>query len=126
MKPTVHLIKGLHLTATDKRNILATIAYLEKNFAPFVESSPQTVPNYGAIAWTRKGSAKSYAITPRPSEAGTYSVVIRESYKNDYGVMQSRPMTVTVRIKNRAALHLPNYAQPDNSPNLFTEGELSQ
>lgn len=126
MKPTVHLIKGLHLTATDKRNILATIAYLEKNFAPFVKTSPQTVPNYGAIAWTRKGSAKSYAITPRPSEAGTYSVVIREAYKNDYGVMQSRPMTVTVRIKNRATLHLPNYAQPDNCPNLFTEGELSQ
>ena len=126
MKPIVHLIKGLHLTATDKRNILATITYLEKNFAPFVKTSPQTVPNYGGIAWTRKGSTKSYAITPRPSEAGTYSIVVRESYKNDYGVMQSRPMTVTVRIKNRAALHLPNYAQPDTSPNLFTEAELSQ
>ena len=125
-KPTVHLVKGLHITATDKRNIVAILNTIEENYRAFIESSPQTVPPYGTIYYQRKGSPKSYAITPCQTEAGTYDVVILERCKNDYGVDQSRKWPVTIRVKNRAPLYRPDYAQPDNSPNLFTLEELSQ
>ena len=125
-KPTVHLVKGLHITAMDKRNILAAIDFLEEKFAAFIEASPQTVPNYGCIHCTRKGSPKSYAITPRKVEAGTYDVEIRTKEKNDYGVDQSRVSNVIVRVKNRAPLYRPDYAQPDNSPCLFSIEDLAQ
>lgn len=125
-KPTVHLVKGLHITASDKKNIVAILDTIEGNYAAFVESSPQTVPPYGAVYYQRKGSPKSYAITPRQSEAGTYDVVILQRCKTDYGVDQSRKWPVTIRVKNRAPLYRPDYDQPDTSPNLFTKEELSQ
>ena len=124
--PSVHLVKGLHLTATDKRNILAAIDFLEEKFAEFVATSPQTVPNYGCIHCTRKGSPKSYALTPRKIEAGTYDVEIRTKEKNDYGADRSRVSKVVVRIKNRAPLYRPDYAQPDDTPGLFSSEELAQ
>jgi len=124
--PTVHLVKGLHITATDKRNILAILDTIEANFLEFIESSPQTVPPYGAVYYQRKGSPKSYAITPRKVEAGTYDVEIRTKEKNDYGVDQSRVSNVVVRVKNRAPLYRPDYVQPDTSPGLFSVEELEQ
>lgn len=125
-KTTVHLVKGLHITASDKRNIIAILDTIEENYVAFVENSPQTVPPYGAVYYQRKGSPKSYAITPRQIEAGTYEVVIRTNETNDYGADRSRVSTVIVRLKNRTPLYRPDYVQPDESPNLFTNEELSQ
>ena len=125
MKPSVRLIKGLHITAADKRNILAAIAFLEDKFSCFIEASPQTVPNYGGIAVKRKGSNKAYALTPRASEAGSYDVEIRETYKNDYGRERTHSITVRVRVDGIAPLYLPNYVFPDNGPTLFSEKGIS-
>ena len=125
MKPSIHLINGLHITAADKRNIIAAIAFLEEKFSAFVQASPQTVPNYGAIAVKRKGSNKAYALTPRASAAGSYDVEIRETYKNDYGCERTHTIEVRVRVDGIAPLYLPNYAVPDNAPNLFSEKGMS-
>lgn len=123
MKPSVSLIKGLHITAADKRNILAGIAFLTEKFAAFVQADPRCIPNYGDIAIKRGGSNKSYAITPRASAAGTYDVVIREAYKSDFGAERVAKTTVTVAVKGMPPLYLPNYALPDASPTLFLEKE---
>ncbi len=121
MKPSVHLIKGLHITAADKRNIIAAIIFLEEKFSAFVQADPRIVPNYGDIAVKRGSSPKSYAITPRSSAVGTYDVVIREKYRNDFGHERYAKSFVTVEVRGVPPLYLPNYALPDTSPNLFSE-----
>ena len=108
-RPTVALIKGRHITASDKRNILDGIDYLRETFAPFIEASPQTVPNYAGQWIKRRGSKKSYSITPTRI-GGQNTVRIREVYKNDYGVLRENIQTVTVEVQNKPPLYLP----PDN------------
>ena len=105
-KPTVSLIKGRHITAADKRNIVEGIEYLRKDFAPFVAALPAQVPDYGAI-WIKRGaSAKRYSITPT-ADLGTYSVTIRENYRTDAGEMRQRDMAVTVQVANIEPLYMP-------------------
>ena len=125
MKPSVHLIKGYHITAADKRNIIAAIIFLEEKFSAFVQADPRMVPNYGDIAVKRGSSPKSYAITPRACAAGTYDVVIREKYKSDFGEERFAKSFVTVEVRGVPPLYLPNYALPDTSPNLFSEEGMS-
>ena len=125
MKPSVHLIKGLHITAADKRNIIAAIIFLQEKFSAFVQADPRIVPNYGDIAVRRSGSPKSYATTPRACAAGTYDVVIREKYKNDFGHERFAKSFVTVEVRGIPPLYLPNYALPDTSPTLFSVEGMS-
>jgi hypothetical protein len=125
MKPSVHLIKGLHITAADKRNIIAAIIFLEDKFSAFVQADPRMVPNYADIAVKRGNSPKSYAITPRACAAGTYDVVIRENYKSNFGDARVGKKTVTVEVRGLPPLYLPNYALPDTSPNLFSKKGVS-
>jgi len=125
MKPSVHLIKGLHITAADKRNIIAAIIFLEEKFSAFVQADPRIVPNYGDIAVKRGSSTKSYAITPRACAVGTYDVVIRENYNSDFGEARVDRKTVTVEVRGVTPLYLPNYTLPDTSPNLFSEEGIS-
>ncbi len=125
MKPSVHLIKGYHITAADKRNIIAAINFLEEKFSAFVQADPRMVPHYGEIAVKRGSSPKSYAVTPRASAVGTYDVVIRENYKSDFGDARVGKQTVTVEVRGVPPLYLPNYALPDAGPNLFSEEGMS-
>lgn len=105
-KAAVSLIKGRHITAADKRNIVEGIAYLRKDFAPYVAAMPAQVPDYGAI-WIKRGaSAKRYSIAPTDDRA-TYSVTIRENYRTDAGEMRQRDMAVMVQIANIEPLYMP-------------------
>lgn len=109
MKPSVSLVEGRHITAADKRNILASIEYLRTTFAFFVEASPQTVPNYAGQWVGRKGSKKRYSLSPCPEVQGRIRVVIRETDSNDYGRKLDRDWRVTVTVSGVAPLHLPTY-----------------
>jgi hypothetical protein len=109
MKPSVSLIEGLHITAADKRNIIAGIEYLRTTFSPFVEASPQTVPNYAGQWFGRKGSKKRYSLTPCSDTAGHYGVIIRERETNDYGTPFDRDWCVTIAVAGLEPLHLPTY-----------------
>lgn len=105
-KAAVSLIKGRHITAADKRNIVEGIEWLRQDFAAYVAAMPTQTPDYGAI-WIKRGaSAKRYSITPT-GDLGTYSVTIRENYRADAGDMRQRNMTVTVQVANLEPLYMP-------------------
>ena len=77
---TVHLVAGLHITATDKRNILALV---DKG-------------------WQRGSTRrKSYQITERRENTLRLTIEGRES--NDLGRPQTRHQRVTVEIRGAAA-----------------------
>lgn len=61
MKPQIRLIDGLHLTATDKRNLLAVIE--------FERASPPEV--WGTRWLGLPKSPKSYAVLPDPEKPGS-------------------------------------------------------
>jgi hypothetical protein len=111
MTRTVSLITGTHTTATDKRNILAGIDDLRETFAPFIAASPETTPNYAATRLKRKGSPKSYAIAPCPTQQGVYCVTIHSNETNSYGMPMHRATTVTVKVDGEEPLYLPCYAK---------------
>jgi hypothetical protein len=103
-KAAVSLLKGVHITAADKRNIVEGIEYLRQTFAPYVEALPAMTPDYAAI-WIKRGkSAKRYSIAPN-ADGTTYSVTIRENYRTDAGEMRQRDMAIMVQIVNLAPLH---------------------
>lgn len=91
MKPTVRLIEGLHITATDKRNILDCIEYLrsENNHAQWLG---------------RKGSAKRYCLASDPDHAGRFHVLIGESYRSDSGQKRERQSKVIIETTGVAPL----------------------
>lgn len=76
---TVHLLDGVHLTATDKRHILALV---DKGW------------QHGS---TRR---KSYAITERTDD--TLRLTIESRVSDDFGRPQTRRQCVTVEIRGGA------------------------
>lgn len=89
MKPTVKLISGYHITATDKRTILAVIDHLRGT----VEQSgdPDYLDN-GFLGASR--SPKSYCVLPCPINQTIYTVMIKT---NEAG--GPRKSTVTLQIQ---------------------------
>lgn len=102
MKRSVKLIEGLHITAQDKRNILDCIDYL-------VDQPPSDEP-----LWLGRGkSPKRYAVEADPSQAGRYTVRMREAYRTDFGERRERIARVVVDVKN------PAVRTPAATPDLF-------
>jgi len=93
MKPSVKMIKGTHLTAADKRNILGCIEFL------------RTEENY-AIWMGRKGSKKQYLLAPDRVIPNRYCLLIKENYISDFG--QKRENTTTFIIETRGVDPLPS------------------
>ncbi len=89
MKPQIRLIKGRHLTAADKRNILACIEYQR-------DTHPAT---WGQNWLGRKASPKRYTVSPNTETPGRYNVRIREWYRNDYGCLCESTMCVVIETK---------------------------
>ena len=86
MKPSVSLIHGTHITATDKRTILACITYLTETAA------------YGT--WLRKGqSNKAYCITPDSTDPHRYAVMIKTTYRSDTGHRRTQTSRVVIDVK---------------------------
>eukprot|EP00392_Amoebophrya_sp_AT5.2_P019753 g20734.t1 len=83
MRPQIRLIDGLHLTATDKRNLLAVIE--------FERASPPEV--WGTRWLGLPKSQKSYAVLPDPEKPGRYSAVIKTRERNDWGEPRDRKST---------------------------------
>ncbi|NSZ10090.1 MULTISPECIES: hypothetical protein [Agrobacterium] len=79
-RKTVHLIAGLHITATDKRHILGLV---DKGWQR---------------GWTRR---KFYEITER--KENTLRVLIESKESNDLGRPIKRRSRVTVEIRGAAA-----------------------
>lgn len=106
MRPSVTLIKGLHVTASDKRTILEGIEHLRTTFAPCIEDSPETQPAYAKVWIGRKGSPKRYSIEPM-DRTGLYSVVIRANYRTDHGQMREGNSTLMIQTKGIEPLYQP-------------------
>lgn len=88
MKRQVKLIVGLHITAQDKRNILACIDFLADQ------------PASDEPSWLRRGkSSKRYAVEEDPNQTGRYNVAIREAYRTDWGEQRERTSRVIVDVK---------------------------
>lgn len=107
MKPSVKMIKGTHLTAADKRNILGCIEFL------------RTEDNH-SIWMGRKGSKKRYSLAPDPEIPNRYSVLIKENYTSDFG--QKRENTTTYIIETRGVDPLPSADCSIAQGELFGEG----
>lgn len=110
-KHSVTLIEGSHLTATDKRNILSAIEFLREKFSDFIDYSPATVPNYGAMKLKRKGWRKTYVLDPCPKTPNVYTVTIHSNETNAYGMPLYRAATVRVQVKGADPLYLPCYQE---------------
>jgi len=85
MTARVSLVKGLHLTASDKRNIRDGIEYL------------RTQSDY-EIWLGRPKSRKKYQITPHPETEGHFCILMREVYTADCGERRERTYGVTVAV----------------------------
>lgn len=103
MKPQIRLIDGLHLTATDKRNLLAVIEY-ERASAPEI---------WGTRWLGLAKSPKSYAVSPDPEKPGRYVALIRTREKNDRGEPKVRQSTVIFETENVKPLPHPAYQTQD-------------
>ena len=86
MKPGISMITGRHLTATDKRNILACIEYLREQ-----DHHDQWL--------NRKRSPKQYHITPDSEKPNIYNVRVLEKYTTDWGEKRQRKSNFTVEAK---------------------------
>lgn len=107
MKPSVKMIKGTHLTAADKRNILSCIEFL------------RTEENH-AIWMGQKGSKKQYLLAPNPEIPNRYSVSIKENYTSDFG--QKRENITTCIVETRGVDPLPSADWSIVQGELFGEG----
>lgn len=108
MKPSIRLISGRHITAADKRTILACIDY----------QRGQDPASWGVEWLRRKASPKSYAIAPVAQVPGRYAVKIRERYRDDYGRECERTINVEIEASGIEPLRLPGVPAPDlfNTP----------
>lgn len=97
MKPTVTKLSGTHLTATDKRNILAVIEYLR-------DKDPAT---YSTLYSGAARSPKSYSLCPDPIIPDVYSVMIRQNYRTDRGEPRTRESGYLVKVDNIDPLPIP-------------------
>lgn len=103
MKPKVKLISGLHITATDKRNIVACIDFQR-------DKAPET---WGKNWLGLQNSPKSYGVEPDPEKPGRYKVAIRANYRSDTGEKRAQISAVVVQVENLEPLPHPLYATQD-------------
>ena len=106
MRPQIRLIDGLHLTATDKRNLLAVIE--------FERESPPEV--WGTRWLGLPKSQKSYAVLPDPEKPGRYSAVIKTRERNDWGEPRDRKSTVIFVTENVEPRPRPGLAAVTSPP----------
>ena len=103
MKPQIRLLKGLHLTATDKRNFLAVI-----------EFERASLPEVWGTRWLGlPKSPKSYAVIPDPEKPGRYSGMIQARERSDRGEPILRQFSVVFEAVNVDPLPLPAYETQD-------------
>lgn len=106
-RPSVTMIEGRHLTAADKRNILASIEYLRG-----VEER--------AVWLGRPGSPKRYCLAPVEGEPARYRVIAEETYRSDTGQRRARQSRFLIEVRGVDSLPPGDWfgAQRD----LFSEG----
>jgi hypothetical protein len=85
-RPSVTMIEGRHLTAADKRNILAFIEYLRG-----VEER--------AVWLGRPGSPKRYCLAPVEEEPARYRVIAEETYRSDAGQRRTRQSRFVIDVR---------------------------
>jgi hypothetical protein len=85
-RPSVTMIEGRHLTAADKRNILASIEYL------------RGVPDR-AVWLGRPGSPKRYCLAPVEGDPARYRVVAEETYRSDAGQRRTRQSRFLIEVQ---------------------------
>lgn len=94
MKPQVRMIEGLHLTATDKQNILDAIEWLRR----------QERLDHPAPVLRRPGSPKGYALAPHKDGDAVYSVMIKARETASNGRKHERTSHYVVEVRGAAPL----------------------
>ena len=117
-KPTVTLIKGLHITAAEKRGVLTSINTLRNAFADALAAVPTIRPNYGGQRVFLRHSPKSYVVEPLEGRPGDYAVAIITVEKDDRGRRVERRRPVTVRVSGIDHLYMPG------APTIDPQGVL--
>ena len=90
-RPSVTMIEGRHLTAADKRNILASIEYL-RGIAE------------RAVWLARPGSSKRYCLAPVDGDPARYRVIAEESYRSDGEQRRTRQSHFLIEVRGVAPL----------------------
>lgn len=85
-RPSVTIIEGRHLTAADKRNILASIEYLRGM-------------RERAVWLGRPGSPKRYCLAPVEGEPDRYRVITEETYRSDAGKRRTRQSRFLIEVR---------------------------
>lgn len=86
IRPSVTMIEGRHLTAADKRNILASIEYLRG-------------VSERAVWLGRPGSPKRYCLAPVEGDPARYRVVAEETYRSDAGQRRTRQSRFLIEVR---------------------------
>ena len=105
-RPGVTMIEGRHLTAADKRNILASIEYL------------RGIPER-AVWLARPGSPKRYCLAPVEGEPARYRVIAEETYRSDTGQRRTRQWCFLIEV--RGVKPLPTGGWSGAQRDLFAE-----
>lgn len=108
-RPSVTMIEGRHLTAADKRNILASIEYLRG-----VEER--------AVWLGRPGSPKRYCLAPVEGETGRYRVIVEETYRSDAGQRRTRQSRFLIEVWGVDSLPPGDWSGAQHD--LFSEGAV--
>lgn len=96
-KAQIRPLEGRHLTAVEKRALLAAIEYQRG-------SDPDTWGNQ----WLGfKRSPKRYAVTPHPQIPNRYAGMISENYTTDFGEKRNHKRTVLFETVNVKPLRKP-------------------
>ena len=91
MRPTVKLIEGYHLTATNRRIIVEGILLLRDS-----QDWDQWIG--------RKGSRHRYQITPDPAIPNRFRVVILENYRSGQGKKRQHETCYVVDVRGLAPI----------------------
>lgn len=110
---TVTVEGGKHMTATEKRALIAVIDYMRG----------QDPATWGTLWAGYKRSPKDYTALPDPEIPGRYSVGIRTRYRTDRGEPREQISYFMVRIAGIDPLPSPKTSTPDLFTSANSEAE---
>ena len=103
MKPSVKLLGGIHITATDKRRAIECLEYLTKRTGLAAQHP-----------WLGVKGGKQYCIAShRDGIEGEYTLAIKERYKTDHGQTRERLTSLIIKVIGMYCPHIKPMGEPE-------------